>query len=85
MLLRSGRIYSPPVKENKKIIKGACSICFSNYVPGDYICSCSKKKIKKHSFHISCFNEFLKYSLPFRVKCPYCLQQLSKPLYTIKV
>ena len=85
MLLRSGKIYSPHIKENKIIIQGTCSICFSNYIHGDHICSCSKEKIKKHSFHISCFNEFLKYNLLFKLKCPYCFQILSKPLYIIKI
>ena len=87
MLLRSGKIYKlrdlTYIKKNKENPK-FCGICSQDYKQGDYITSCDKSNIKKHSFHIHCFLEIKKYDKYFST-CPYCLQFLKRPLTKFKI
>ena len=88
MLLRNGKYYSSPKyylkKKNIPIKPEKCSICLDNYSNGDYITSCNKKKILKHSFHTKCLLEIKKHSTFLRT-CPYCQGLLVKPIISYKI
>lgn len=87
MKLRSGRIYTyKPIKRKiKKISKKKpksressytemCCICCETYKKGEYVTSCTKSNLKKHSFHLSCILKVIQTSIDLgqKIECPYC-------------
>ena len=86
MKLRSGKIYkyTPVNRKIKKINKKPksrktsysemCCICCETYKKGDYVTTCTKNNLKKHSFHLSCILKVMQTSIDLgqKIECPYC-------------
>ena len=88
MKLRNGKTYyfsleKPKKKEicKKKINHtNFCCICCEKYRIGDYITSCRKHNLDKHSYHTTCILELKVTYLKLNkiLECPYCRIKLEK-------